>query len=273
MSTETADASPQCALEIISRPPASANRHRMPILFVHGAFLGAWCWEEHFLPWFAKRGWAAYAVSLSGHGGSPGRDKLDSLSLNRYVADIDEVVATLPMPPILVGHSMGGIVVQKYLERAAAPAAVLMASVPPQGLIASAFGMLFTTPQLLFTLNQIMGGGQPDIDSLRQILFHQPITTEKLRRYWERTQPESHRVVWDMFFYNLPDIFRVYRPPILVLGAQYDRLISPDQVRTIADAYETRPEIFPDMGHAMMLERDWEKVAIRIDEWLIAQGL
>jgi len=245
----------------------------MPLLFVHGAFVGAWCWEEHFLPWFAGRGWAVHAVSFSGHGGSPGRDELDSLGLNRYVADIAGVVATLPAPPILIGHSMGGLVVQKYLERAAAPAAVLMASVPPHGLIASALGMLFTTPHLLFALNQVMGGGQPDIDSLRQILFHQPIAAEKLRRYWKQSQPESQRAIWDMFFYSLPDTSRVYRPPMLVLGAQYDRLISPGQVRTTADVYGTRSEIFPHMGHAMMLERDWEKVAVRIDEWLIEQGL
>ncbi|MDR2207535.1 MAG: alpha/beta hydrolase [Azoarcus sp.] len=245
----------------------------MPILFIHGAYIAAWCWEEHFLPWFARRGWAAYAVSLSGHGQSPGREHLDSLSLSHYVANIVEAVATLPAPPILIGHSMGGMVVQKYLEQAAAPAAVLMASVPPQGLISSALGMFFTAPQLLTDLNRIMGGGDPGIDSLRQALFHQPISAEKLRRYWEQSQPESHRALWDMTFFDLPNTSRVYRSPMLVLGAQYDRLFSPGQVQSTANAYGTRPEIFLNMGHAMMLERDWEKVAIRIDEWLVAQGL
>jgi len=271
MDTATADS--RCALEIISRLPASPDRHRMPLLFVHGAFFGAWCWDEYFLPWFVKRGWSVHAVSLSGHGNSPGRDDLDGLGLDHYVEDIAEVVATLPAPPILIGHSMGGIVIQKYLERTAAPAAVLMASVPPQGLLYSMLGLLFTTPQLLYSLNQAMGGGEVDMDSLRQILFHQPISAEKLRRYWKHSQPESHRAIWDMLFYNLPDVSRVYRPPMLVLGAQYDRLISPGQVQATADAYGTYPEIFPHMGHAMMLERDWEKVAGRIDEWLVVQGL
>jgi non-heme chloroperoxidase len=270
---DTATADTRCALEIISRLPAPGNSYRMPILFVHGAFIGAWCWDEHFLPWFVKRGWPVHAVSLSGHGNSPGRDDLDNLGLDRYVEDVTEVVATLPAPPILIGHSMGGMVVQKYLERAAAPATVLMASVPPQGLIYSALGLLFTTPQLLFALNQAMGGGEVDMDSLRQVLFHQPITVEKLRRHCKRVQPESHRAIWDMLFFNLPDVSRVYRPPMLVLGAQYDRLISPGQIQATADAYGTHPEIFPHMGHAMMLERDWEKVASRIGEWLVAQGL
>ncbi|MCL1825394.1 MAG: lysophospholipase [Betaproteobacteria bacterium] len=262
-----------CALEIISHLPGAAHRHRMPLLFVHGAYAGAWCWEEHFLPWFAQRGWAAYAVSLGGHGNSPGHDNLDHLSIDHYVADVAEAVAILPAPPILIGHSMGGMVIQKYLERAAAPAVVLMASVPPQGLIYSALGLLFTAPHLLTDLNRIMGGGEPSADSLQQILFHQPIAVEKLRRYWKLFQPESLRAIWDMTCYSLPDTSRVYRAPMLVLGAQHDRLISPGQVQMTANAYGTHPEIFLNMGHAMMLEHGWETVAARIDEWLVAQGL
>jgi non-heme chloroperoxidase len=261
------------SLEIISRLPASPPRHRMPLLFIHGAYTGAWCWEEHFLPWFAQRGWAAYAVSLSGHGHSRGRDSLSTLSLDQYVADIFEAVATLPAPPILIGHSMGGMVIQKYLERAAAPAIVLMGSVPPQGLSHSAFGLFFSAPQLLSELNQIMNGRKLSADSLRQIFFHQPIAAEKLQYYGRLAQPESLRAIWDMTLYNLPCPIRINKPPMLVLGAQHDRLISPAQVQMTADAYGTRPEIFPDMGHGMMLERSWEKVAIRIDKWLIAQGL
>jgi non-heme chloroperoxidase len=245
----------------------------MPILFVHGAYAGAWCWEEHFLPWFARRGWAVHAVSLSGHGNSPGRDDLDSLGIDHYVSDLVEAVAALPVPPILIGHSMGGMVVQKYLERAAAPAVVLMAAVPPQGLIHSALGLFFGAPQLLVDLNRFMGGGEPSVDSMRQALFYQPITVEKMYRYWKLSQPESHRAIWDMTLFNLPNTSRVYRPPMLVLGAQYDRLISPAQVQMTANAYGIRPEIFLDMGHAMMLERGWEKVAGRIDEWLVEQGL
>ena len=245
----------------------------MPILFVHGAYAGAWCWEEHFLPWFARRGWAAHAVSLSGHGRSPGRDYLDSLTIDHYVADVAEAVASLPAPSILIGHSMGGMVVQKYLEQAAAPAVVLMASVPPQGVIYSALGLLFTAPQLLTDINRIMGGGEASADSVRQTLFYQSIPDEDLQRYWKLFQPESHRAIWDMTFYNLPDTSRVYRPPMLVLGAQYDRLFSPGQVQMTANAYGTQPEIFLDMGHAMMLEKGWETVAARIDEWLTEQGL
>jgi non-heme chloroperoxidase len=260
-------------LEIVSRLPASPSKHRIPLLFVHGAYTAAWCWEEHFLPWFAQHGWAAYAVSLTGHGRSRGRDRLSDLSLDQYVADLVETIATLPAQPILIGHSMGGMVVQKYLEKATAPAAVLMASVPPQGLASSALNLLFDSPQLLLELNEIMNDRALSTDSIRQMFFHQPIAIKKLQRYGDLSQPESLRAIWDMTLYNLPCIFSINKPPMLVLGARHDRLIPPIQVQMTADAYGTRPEIFPDLGHTMMLEHSWEKVATRINEWLIARGL
>jgi pimeloyl-ACP methyl ester carboxylesterase len=64
-----------------------------PLLFVHGAYAAAWCWEEHFLQFFADAGYAAYAVSLSGHGGSPGRKQLDSFSILDYARDVASIVA------------------------------------------------------------------------------------------------------------------------------------------------------------------------------------
>ncbi|MDR1853969.1 MAG: alpha/beta hydrolase [Azoarcus sp.] len=269
----TAAAPASTSLEVLDFPPTSSPAHPTPLLFVHGAYVGAWCWEEHFLPWFAKKGWSAHALSLSGHGHSRGRVDLDNLSISHYVADVAEVAASLPTPPVLIGHSMGGMVIQKYLEKATAPACVLMSSVPPQGLISSALGMLFATPHLLMDLNRIMGGGEPSLDSLREALFHQPISREKLQHYWRLSQPESHRALWDMTFYDLPRPSRVFRPPMLVLGAEYDRLISPSQVQMTAQTYNVKAEIFPRMGHGLMLERDWEKVATRIDQWLSSRNL
>ena len=67
-------------LEVLCRMPAGEARPT-PLLFVHGAYTAAWCWDENFLPWFAEQGYAAYAVSLSGHGASRGRAYLDRAGL------------------------------------------------------------------------------------------------------------------------------------------------------------------------------------------------
>ena len=135
-------------LEVLARAPQTAA-HPVPLLFVHGAYTAAWCWDEHFLPWFARAGYSSYAVSLSGHGNSRQRDSLDSYSINDYVDDLSQVISAMPAPPVLIGHSMGGIVVQKYLERAAVPGAVLMAWIVGQ---VAVIGLVFVLQPVMFVV-------------------------------------------------------------------------------------------------------------------------
>lgn len=254
-------------LEVLCRTP-SVPSCETPLLFVHGAYTGAWCWDEYFLTYFASKGYASYAVSLSGHGGSRGGAYLDSFSIADYVDDVAEVVGKLPVAPVLIGHSMGGMVVQKYLEKHSAPAVALIASVPPQGLLGSAFGLAFSKPGLLGDLNRIMGGGQPQMETLRHALFHEAIELERLQRYYHLCQPESHRAIWDMSLFDLPFVSRMQLPPMLVMGAQHDVLIPPEQVRMTAQRYGVDSIILPGLGHGMMMESDWQRAADPIVAWL-----
>src|SRR5512145_2168550 len=106
------------SLETITRTPKNRT-HKTPLLFVHGMWHGAWCWDEFFLPFFADAGYHVTALSLRGHAGSEG--KIAGSSIMDYVRDVEEVAKTLPTPPVLIGHSMGGFIVQKFLERNSAP--------------------------------------------------------------------------------------------------------------------------------------------------------
>ena len=77
-------------LELISRTDKVI--HKAPVLFVHCAWHGAWCWEN-FLPYFARQGYAAHALSLRGHGTSEGRERIRWHSAaNDYVADVTRIV-------------------------------------------------------------------------------------------------------------------------------------------------------------------------------------
>lgn len=253
--------------EVITRTPPGAS-HPTPLLFIHGAFTAAWCWDEHFLPFFAQAGYAAHALSLSGHGASSGRDKLDTLSIDDYVNDIAIAVAGLPASPVLIGHSMGGFVVQKYLEKHTAPAAVLMCSVPPQGLLSAAVGLLFSRPGVMKDLNTMLSGGQVALDSLREALFAQPVSVDQLEHFYRKAQPESHRALWDMSLFCLPQTALVRRTPLLVQGAELDHLIAASLVEMTARTYGVEAQIFPGIGHGLMLEQDWEKPAQSLLDWL-----
>jgi pimeloyl-ACP methyl ester carboxylesterase len=254
-------------LEVLSYE-ARGPRAAAPLLFVHGAFTAAWCWAEHFLPFFAEHGFTSHAVSLRGHGISDGRQQLDWHSINDYVDDIAETITSLGVAPVLIGHSMGGLVVQKYLERASVPAAVLMAAVPPQGLLSASLQLAMQTPDLFRDMNAIFAGGRASVESLRQVLFAQPIELDALQRYDRMMQPESQRALWDMAFFDLPQRWRMQLPPLLVLGAELDALIPARFAEATANHYGTQAEIFPGMGHGMMLEADWEMVAQRIADWI-----
>ena len=121
-------------LELISKYPIE-NQRPTPLLFIHGALHGAWCWDVHFLDYFAQRGFPSHAVNLRGHGNSEGRENLRWARISDFVDDLANTVRQLPGPPILIGHSMGGFVIQKYLEKHIAPGAVLLSSPPPTGLL------------------------------------------------------------------------------------------------------------------------------------------
>jgi pimeloyl-ACP methyl ester carboxylesterase len=83
---------------------------------------------------------------------------------------------------------------------------------------------------------------------------------------FSRLQDESYLAFIDTMVV-LPRPHRVLAP-ILVLGAEQDGFFTVDEVRRTARAYRTEAEIFPGMGHDMMLDAEWRKVSDRIDAWL-----
>lgn len=258
----------------IVKEEAVSGVHRTPILFVHGMWHAAWCWAEHFLPYFAQHGYVSYALSLRGHGGSEGRERLRWTSLADYVSDVTQVVGGMDRPPVVVGHSMGGMVVQKYLESNRAPAAVLLASAPPQGVVAATVRVASRHPLAFLKANLTMSM-YPLVKTpqlAREALFSAGMSEEKVRNYHARLQDESYRAYLDMMGLSLPRPKRV-KTPLLALGAAEDSIFSPGEVEATARAYGTRAEVFPNMAHDMMLEDGWQTVTERILGWLNEQDL
>jgi len=255
-------------IEIISKyPPNGTNP--TPLLFIHGSLHGAWCWDVHFLEYFAQHGYAAHAVNLRGHGNSEGRDKLRWTPIADYVQDVANAVRQMPSPPILIGHSMGGFIIQKYLEDHDAPGAVLLSSPPPSGFLPAAMRVARRIPLVFAKVNLTLSlfplVGTPQL--AREAFFSDDLPDEQLAAYWKQMQEESYRAFLDMVVLDLPKPARV-KTPMLVLGAMRDNMLMPSEIRETALAYNTQAEIIAGVAHNSMLETGWQAVAERILAWL-----
>ncbi len=263
----------QMELELISERPKSKS-HVTPLLFIHGKWHAAWCWAENFLPYFAEHGYNSYALSLRGHGGSEGYEHLRWTSISDYVADVAQVASRMNTHPVLIGHSMGGFITQKYLEKVSAPAAVLLTSIPPSGIWPGTWLILRRQPlailKSLFTLSLYPIVATPEL--ARQVFFSKEMPVEKVTAYHERLQNESFRAYVDELGLNLVRPKRI-RTHLLVIGADDDMTLSQKDVRATARTYGTTATFFPKMSHDVMLEERWQAVADRILEFLKERGI
>jgi alpha-beta hydrolase superfamily lysophospholipase len=223
----------------------------------------------HFLDYFAQQGFAAHAVSLRGHGNSEGRATLRRTRIADYVADVAQAAQQLPSPPILIGHSMGGFIIQKYLEEHAAPAAVLLSSPPPAGMLAAALRIARRHP-LVFAKVNVTRSLLPLVATprlVREAFFSDDVPHEHLLTYAQQMQDDSYPAFLDMVALDLPKPAKV-QTSVLVLGVGRDHMLTPREIAATAHAYHTQAVMIADVAHDSMLEPRWQAVAERIVGWL-----
>lgn len=255
-------------LEIRRRLPSQPSRYP-PLLFVHGGYCDAWCWEPYFLPWFAERGFAAYAVSLRGHGRSAGRSHLFMTGLSDYEADVEYAAAQLPEPPVLIGHSMGAAIVELLMAHGPVRAAALLAPIPPAGLLPVATRLAAQHPDYLVQ----MSGLDPSrlsaqvLATLRPFYFGPDVDPRIMAQAARHLNGESPRALFDLslrLHWALPRA----APPVFVLGAEGDRICLPDDVRATARHHNVEATLVPGLAHMLMLEPGYALAAKPLLDWL-----
>jgi pimeloyl-ACP methyl ester carboxylesterase len=257
-------------LEVQSALPARASR-KPPLLFVHGGYCDAWCWTPNFLPWFAARGWPAHALSLRGHGASGGHETLFVAGLDDYVADVEHVAGQLAAPPVLIGHSMGAAIIERMMSTRPVRGAALLAPVPPAGLLAVAARLAATHPDYLPHLAQFDPSQLSDglLTTLRPFYFSAGVPGPVLREAQRHLSIESPRALFDLslrLHMALPQ--RAAASPVLVLGAEGDRICTPGDARATGQHHGVEARLLPGMAHMMMLEPEWEMVAQALAVWV-----
>lgn len=238
-----------------------------PILFVHGAWHGAWCWEKYFFKIFQDSGFKCYAFDLPKHDKSGKIKGINSLSITDYVNALKTEVNKLDRLPIIIGHSMGGIIVQKYLETETCKKAILMASVPPQGVLRTTFNFLkkpYAYPSLI-TMNLFKLVN--NIDKSRWAFFSENLPEKELEEYTNKLCSESFRVFIEMLYPRVK-VNSHSKVPILVIGAENDKIFTIDENKSTARKYGAELIILENIAHDMMLDVNHENAAAAIIEWI-----
>jgi pimeloyl-ACP methyl ester carboxylesterase len=258
-------------VHIVSRIPQNPNG-APPILFVHGAFAGAWCWDEFFMPWFADAGFQVSAIDLPGRRGRPDYPQLQEFTLGDYEDAVCAAVDSFDTPPIVIGHSMGGYLAWRAAEIKKISALVMMAPVPPTGLAAPAMQLLLSNPSLAIDVAAVHAGKMASVDTLHATLFSDAVPLEVAERYISRFQSESRLAVSGLYTPHMPNVMALWGTPIMILGAGSDPLIPPAHVHWTGSICGRSAHIYQGMGHGMMLETGWRRVAGDIAHWLAEQG-
>ncbi|KAK6927943.1 Alpha/beta hydrolase fold-1 [Dillenia turbinata] len=257
-----------------------------PLVFVHGSFHAAWCWAEHWLPFFSGSGFDCYAVSLLAQGESDAPAGSVAGSLETHAGDIADFISKeIKSPPVLLGHSFGGLIVQYYLANLGngqlpdtqdaypkVSGAVLVCSVPPSGNSGLVWRYLFSKPIAAFKVTRSLAAKvfQTDLPLCKETFFS-AVMDDHLVLSYQQLMKESLRLpLFDLRKLNkslpVPQAPRSIK--ILVLGASDDFIVDTEGLSETGRFYAVPPVCVEGIAHDMMLDYSWEKGAKVILSWL-----
>jgi non-heme chloroperoxidase len=235
-----------------------------PILFLHGAFGGPEVWTRFITPWFAARGHQVAAPRLSTPlAARPAR-------LRDYVARAAAAADALGAPPVVIGHSLGGLVAQHLAVRRRLAGLVLVASPGPAGLAPSLWQLSSRAPDVLATLiaAQAGAGGRVGLEAVRRALFTETTPLEWVAEVAFRPGPESPLALLDGLTWDLPAWFLVRRARVLAVLGDSDAFVPITDLWATALVYGAEIEVLRGSGHGLPLDPHWKSLAWRINAWL-----
>jgi pimeloyl-ACP methyl ester carboxylesterase len=242
------------------------------VVMAHGAFCGAWAFERFRTP-FEARGWNVLTPDLRGHGEAAATPTVAGLSMEDYAADLARTCEGLAEPPVLVGHSLGGLVCQMAARRVRPQAMVLLAPSPPWGVTGSSVEEAVTAAAVGLLDPFWSGTVPPD----RQVMARHSLdrVPEPYRgQILARIGPESARALREVLNWWLDPFMTTsvgagaLPAPALVIGGAADVVHPAATSRRTAERIGAAYREMPGMSHWLIGEPGWEDVAALALDWL-----
>ncbi len=248
-----------------------------PVVMIHGMLSRGSNWS-HYRDRFAARGYAVHTPTLRHHDVEPGGaepDGLGTASLLDYADDLERFIKGLDGKPILIGHSMGGLLTQILAARGLAEKAILLTPASPRGVIA-------LTPSVVRTfIKPLTGWGfwrnpfRLSWGAARYGMLN-VFDDSEARAVYDGMVSESGRAAFEIAFWLFDGRRAAAAPaadvtcPLLVIGAGRDRTTPASVVRKVTRRYGTNMTYkeFADNGHWVLSEPGWDAIADYCLDWL-----
>jgi pimeloyl-ACP methyl ester carboxylesterase len=259
---------------------------RIPLILIHGAWLSARSWER-FGDYFDKRGFAVSAPEWPRKHGDVEElrehaDELAGLGLNEIVDHYEALIRELEQPPVLIGHSFGGLIVELLLDRGLGRAGVALSPAPPKGILVLPFSSLKAASPALAHPSTRRGIVTLTLEEFTYG-FVNTFPPEAAAAAYERyAVPETGRIFYEAGFANfaLHPSTEVHfkneqRAPLLIVGAEKDHTVPASVARAQYKKYErssakTEYLEFDGRPHLFVVGEGADEVAAAIDSWLDA---
>jgi pimeloyl-ACP methyl ester carboxylesterase len=246
------------------------------IVLVHGAFCGGWAFES-FRAAFEAAGMRVLAPDLRGHGEADGADRVIGVSMSDYARDVASLCDAQAEPPVLVGHSLGGLVAQLAARQTKLKALALLAPSPPWGVAGSTLEEAITAfgVQMLGPFSS--GAVDPDPDLMRRYSLERmpPAGREAViaRMHAESALALRQTLNWWLDPFMTTSVGPGPLPmPSLAMVGELDVVHPPSTVALTAERIGASVEVMPGMSHWLIGEPGWERVAERILGWLSGEA-
>jgi pimeloyl-ACP methyl ester carboxylesterase len=249
------------------------------IVFIHGMFQNPVSWEK-WISYFKEKGYDCIAPAWPMHEGLPAklRDNppmgLGDLELQTIVDEMERIITALPEKPIVIGHSVGGLVTQLLTQKGLVEMGVPISSVAPNAMLAFDWGFMKNSALIANPFK----GNEPfytDLESFHESFCNTMTMEETEKAFNETATHDSRNVLRDCMGEAGQIDTEMPHAPLLFISGEEDQIIPYELDRRNAEAYSDEVSIvdfkaFAGRGHWICGQQGWQEVADYISEWLTA---
>ena len=258
--------------------------HSKTVLFVTGAFVSNSCWDT-WIDYFESKGYNAYAPPWPNKDASATElrrrhpdSELGLLTLDEVVKSYADFARSLPEKPIIIGHSMGGLITQLLIQKNLGVVGVAYHSVPPQGVLSFEFSFL---KSLIPPLGLFKSKKKPYLMSFKhwQYTFTNGMPLEEQKAAYEAvTIPESRKAIWGALSKAAKIKFKNPHVPLLFVSGSTDHIMPASLNKKNAKSYKDPNSIveykeFEGRNHFAAGLDTWQEEADFILNWLNKIGV